>query len=181
MAAVLFYTIGLPGAGKTTFAQGLAKQLNIDHIYGDKIGYELFTHPKFTPEEVAMVRSEMQRRVAQGLRANKSVVYDAMLHTSSMRKALVDFAASHGKEAVGVWVQTPESTARQRAGVVRVANFSRDYKRIVPPAVFDKHLQLFEPPTKLEQTITVWGTATFAMQYASVRKQLLDMKVYPWG
>ncbi len=180
MPAVLFYMVGLPGSGKTTFAQSLAKQLSIDHIYGDKIGYELFTHPKFTPDEVAMVRGEMRRRVVVGLRSGKSVVYDAMLHSRALRQDIASIALSHNLPAVGIWVRVPEQTARARAGVVRMADFSKEYKRQVPAAVFDKHVHLFEPPTPPEKVAQVWGTATFGMQYASLRQWLLEMKISPW-
>lgn len=180
MAAVLFYMIGLPGAGKTTFAKNLANQLKIDHIYGDRIGYELFKQPKFTPDEVQLVRSTMERRVIDGLRQGKSVIYDAMLHNAAVRQNLANVALSHGRDAVGIWVQTPENTARVRAGAVRFADFAKDYKRIVPKEVFDRHLSMFEAPGRNERVIQVWGTATFAMQYASLRKQLREMNISPW-
>lgn len=180
MAAVLFYMIGLPGSGKTTFAQNFAKQLHADHIYGDRIGYELFKQPRFTPDEVQLVRSTMEQRVIHGLRQGKSVVYDAMLHNVAVRQSLADIALTHGRQAVGIWVQTPENTARVRAGTVRFADFAKDYKRIVPKEVFDRHLGMFEPPMHNERIVQVWGTATFTMQYASVRKQLRDMNISPW-
>ncbi len=180
MSAVLFYMIGLPGAGKTTFAQNFAKQLGIDHIYGDRIGYELFTHPRFTPDEVQLVRSTMEQRVVQGLRQGKSVVYDAMLHNAAVRQNLANIALSHGRQAVGIWLQTPEKRARDRAGAGRFADFAKDYKRIVPKEVFDRHLGMFEEPNHTERVIQLWGTATFTMQYASLRKQLRDMNISPW-
>lgn len=180
MSAVLFYTIGLPGAGKTTFAQNLAKQLSIDHIYGDKIGYELFTHPKFTSDEIQLVRQTMERRVIQGLKNGRSVVYDAMLHSRASRQQLASIAWSHHLAAVGIWIHTPEATARRRANTIRIADFSKAYKRQVPPAVFNRHLQLLEVPAPPETTVQIWGTAPFNMQYAVLRTWLRNMKISPW-
>lgn len=180
MSAVLFYMIGLPGAGKTTFAQNLASQLKIDHIYGDKIGYELFTHPRFTPDEVQAVRQTMEHRVIQGLRSGRSVVYDAMLHSRASRQSLANIALSHNLAAVGVWIQAPEKVARQRADTVRLADFSKEYKRQVPKDVFDKHTRLFEPPARAEKVVTIWGTAPFKMQYAVLRTWLSEAKISPW-
>lgn len=177
MAATLFYMIGFPGAGKTTFAKHLANELKIDHIYGDRIGYELFVRPRFTPEEVQAVQAAMERRVMVGLRRGSSVIYDAMLHSRASRKALTDLAQAHGGQAVGIWVKTPEKVARTRAGVVRSADFANDYKRIVPPELFDRHLQLLELPRPGEQVVEVWGTASFTMQYASFRAQTRVMNV----
>lgn len=180
MSAVLFYMIGLPGAGKTTFAQNLANQLKIDHIYGDKIGYELFTHPRFTPDEIQLVRRTMEHRVVQGLRSGRSVIYDAMLHSRTARQSLARIALLHNLAAVGIWIQVPEKIARQRADTIRVADFSKEYKRQVPKEIFDKHARLFEPPGHSERVVTIWGTAPFSMQYAALRAWLGEAKISPW-
>ncbi len=180
MSAVLFYTIGLPGAGKTTFAQNLARQLGGEHIYGDKVGYQLFTQPKFTPEEVQLVRSTMEQMTKRALASGHSVVYDALLLSRSLRQYVADIARSQGKQAVGVWMQTPEQVARTRSGVVRFADFAKDYKRIVPPEVFNRHLQAFEEPQTNEHVIKIWGTASFSMQYTSLRSALREMNISPW-
>ena len=180
MSAVLFYTIGLPGAGKTTFAKNLARQLGGEHIYGDKVGYQLFTQPKFTPEEVQQVRSTMEQMTRRTLANGRSAVYDALLLNRALRQYVANIAQTQGKQAVGIWVQTPEQIARNRAGVVRFADFAKDYKRIVPKEVFDRHLHAFEEPGPNERVLKVWGTASFPMQYASLRKQLIELKISPW-
>lgn len=176
MAAVLFYTIGYPGAGKTTLAKNLAAKLGAEHIYGDQIGYELFTHPKFTPDEVQQVRAAMEQRAIQSLSDGKSVIYDAMLHTRDMRQRLAAIARANNATAIGLYVRVPEKIARERASIIRTADFATSYVRQVPKEVFDKHLQMFEPPHPKELTIEAWGTATFPMQYSSLITQLRDLK-----
>jgi hypothetical protein len=103
-----------------------------------------------------------------------------MLHSRAQRQQLASIAWSHNLLAVGVWIRTPEKTARERANTIRVADFSKEYKRQVPKATFDKHLLLLELPTPPERFVEIWGTAPFNMQYSALRNWLRDAKISPW-
>src|SRR5438046_1398870 len=96
MRPVLFYTIGYPGAGKTSLANRLHYWLGAEHLRGDAIGLELFRFPTYSPHERTMVYAEMDERAGVNLRAGKHVLYDASTNTLAQRNHLTELAEQHG-------------------------------------------------------------------------------------
>ncbi len=172
MGAVLFYTVGLPGAGKTTFAASLSCWLNVPHLRGDKIGLELFRFPTFSPQERAVVYGEMNRRAGESLRAGKHVLYDAAVNTRAQRDQLIDLAKQNGGEAVGVWIEVPIEMAKTRAGKIRDSGVAGPVARVIPPHIFDQYAAAFEAPQDDEPVAMVAGNACFALQYRRLQRQV---------
>ena len=153
MRPVLFYTVGLPGAGKTSFARNMAHWLAIEHLRGDKIGFELFRFPTFSPQERQMVYAEMGRRAGEHLQAGRHVLYDAAVNTRAQRQELT-------------------ALAKKRAGRLRDANLAGPVARVIPPHIFDQYVAAFEAPTNEQNIIIVAGDAYFALQYRRLQRQL---------
>jgi predicted kinase len=172
MRPVLFYTIGYPGAGKTTVASSLSFLLGAEHLRGDKIGIELFRFPTYSPQERQMVYAEMARRAAERLRQGKHVLYDASTNTAAQRAYLAQFAEQHGGVALGVWVQTAVPTAKKRAGTARTDGVANGVVRVIPPHIFDQLAASFEQPQPHENVIVISGEAPFALQYRRILRQL---------
>lgn len=170
--SVLFYTVGLPGAGKTTFASGLSWWLDVPHLRGDKIGLELFRFPTYSPQERQMVYGEMNRRAAESLQAGRHAVYDAAVNTRAQRDQLATLAQQYGGKAVGVWVQVPTPLAKKRAGTLRDGNLVGPVARIIPPHIFDQYAAAFEAPADNEDITIIAGDACFALQYRRLQRQL---------
>lgn len=169
---MLFYTIGYPGAGKTTLAANLSFWLRSAHLRGDQIGLELFRFPTYSAQERQMVYTEMNRRAAEQLAAGAHTLYDAAVNTYAQRAQLAELAQAHGGEAVGVWVQTPITLAKKRAGGARDQGIASRVVRIIPPHVFDQYVAIFEPPKQSERVIIVSGDAPFQQQYRRLQRQL---------
>jgi predicted kinase len=177
--SILFYTVGLPGAGKTTLANNFSHWLGATHLRGDKIGLELFRFPTFSPQERQMVYAEMGRRAGENLRVGRHVLYDAAMNTRSQRGQLEALASRHGGVAVGVWIQVPTDLAKQRAGKLRDAGLTGPVARVIPPQIFDQYAAAFEAPSNDEKIILVTGTAPFALQYRRIRRQLSGVSLPP--
>ncbi|HSX33632.1 MAG TPA: ATP-binding protein [Candidatus Saccharimonadales bacterium] len=171
MRPVLFYTIGYPGAGKTTLARSLATLLQIEHLRGDKIGLELFRFPTFSPAERQMVYAEMSRRSAEHLKAGRHVLYDAATNTRGQRTALEQLARAHGGQAIGLWLQTPHELAKKRAATVRDSGLVGQVARVIPPHLFEQYVAAFEPPVQ-EVVVTLSGDAPFYLQYRRLQRTL---------
>ncbi len=169
---MLFYTVGLPGAGKTTFATSLSCWLNVPHLRGDKIGLELFRFPTFSPHERQMVYAEMSRRAGESLKAGKHVLYDAAVNTRAQRDQLITLAKQHGGEAIGVWVEVPAAMAKKRAGTMRDSGVAGPVARIIPPHIFDQYAAAFEAPQEGEPVAVIAGDACFALQYRRLQRQV---------
>lgn len=179
MSAVLFYTVGLPGAGKTTFAAGLSCWLGVEHLRGDKIGLELFRFPTYSSQERQMVYAEMNRRAVENLRAGKHVLYDAAVNTRTQRLQLSALAQQYGAQPVGVWVQVPLELAKKRAGALRDSGLAGPVARIIPPHIFDQYAAAFEAPDDGEQIVLITGNACFALQYRRLQRQLRGCGLAP--
>lgn len=172
MRPVLFYTVGLPGAGKTTFARSLSTWLGAEHLRGDIIGLELFRFPTYSPQERQMVYAEMAHRAGTALAAGRPVLYDAAVNTRAQRSALDTLARRHGGRALGLWIHTPEDIAQKRAGKLRDSRLVGPVARIIPPHVFARYVAAFEAPAAQEQCIVISGQAPFALQYRRLQRQL---------
>lgn len=169
---MLFYTIGLPGAGKTTFARNFSHWLGVPHLRGDTIGLELFRFPTYSPEERAAVFAEMSRRAAEQLRARRHVVYDAAVNSAAQRQQLRELAQEHGAVALGVWVNTPAELSKKRAGMLRDAGLAGRVARIIPPHIFDHYAATFESPGHEHNIIEITGDHPFALQYRRLQRRL---------
>jgi predicted kinase len=178
MSAVLFYTIGLPGSGKTTFAASLSFWLQVPHLRGDRIGLELFRFPTFSPQERQMVYAEMGRRAEESLRSGRHIVYDAAVNTKAQRDQLRALAEQCSAEAIGVCIVVPAQLAKNRAGKLRNDGIG-PVSRIIPPHIFDQYLAAFEVPTHEQDVIRVSGDASFTLQYRRLQRQLRRKDLAP--
>lgn len=171
MRPVLFYTVGYPGAGKTTLAVRLSHWLGARHLRGDKIGLELFQFPTYSPQERAAVYQEMSRRAGAELQAGRHVIYDAATNTVALRTALHELAHAHGGQAIGLWVEVPVELAKQRAGQARDQGLAGAVVRVIPPHIFDQYVAAFEAPRR-EAVLRIPGDLAFPYQYRHVQQHL---------
>ncbi|HSX35659.1 MAG TPA: ATP-binding protein [Patescibacteria group bacterium] len=179
MRPILFYTVGLPGAGKSTFARQLAFLLGGKVLRGDVIGLELFRLPTYSPEERKMVYAEMSRRATTSLRAGEHVFYDAATNTQAQREAVVALAEQNGAEALGVWIETPIAIAKRRAASPRDKGVAGRVVRIIPPHIFDQYAAAFELPDDNEVIVQLSGTAPFFLQYRRLYRYLRAQGIRP--
>lgn len=177
MRPILFYMVGVPGAGKTTLAHNLAYLLRAQHLRGDKIGLELFRFPTFSPQERQAVYQEMSYRAADALHAGQHVLYDAATNTATQRREVVALARKNGAEAIGLWVRTPLPVAKKRAGQARDSGVSGRVVRVVPPQLFDQYVAAFEEPDDTENIISIAGNAGFYLQYRRLQRALKQHQI----
>lgn len=169
---MLFYTMGYPGAGKTTLAKSLSGWLSAVHLQADQIGFELFQLPRYSVEERRIVHEEMQRLAAENLRLGRHVLYDASNNTYSQRSQLVALADQYRSQAIGLWLQLPIEVAKQRAAKVRNRGLANPVARVIPPHIFDQYAATFEPPRAEEDVLRIAGDAQFHLQYRRLQRQM---------
>ena len=107
--------IGLPGSGKSTFAQQLAKLdshsviISTDRIRGELFGDEA------TQGSWAEIEAEVFRRVKQAIARGKSVIYDATNINRAWRLDWLEKAAAVGARQWMAWyLNLPLATCLQR-------------------------------------------------------------------
>ena len=175
MRPVLLYTVGLPGAGKTFIATALSYWLDAVHLRADKIGFELFKFPTFSPAERQAVHQELQYRAADAIESGRPVIYDAATNAYAQRAGVAALGEKLGVPTIGIWVRVPAELAMTRAGKLRDRHLAGPVARVLPPNVFMQYVQMFEVPATDEGVIDVRGNEQFVLQYRRLRR---DMSAY---
>lgn len=163
----LLVMVGIPGSGKSFFADQFAETFNIPLVSFDRIRRELFTEPGYTIEEQSRIAKVASYMTGELFKTNGSIIFDGSGSLRSDREILAKVARKAGYEALFIWVQTEPSSAQQRA-VKR--------KDAVPLTTeqFNAFVRRFSPPHPSETSIVISGKHTYASQLKHVLKRLVE-------
>lgn len=129
---VLTILSGLPGSGKTTYAQKLAEETGaILHCYDDLPG-------AFSPSKQQAVHAQMWAAIAEELRQGHDVVCDDLHHTKEKRRMILNAVKDIECKKVLVLMETPLDVCLER-------NAGR--KRRLPDVVLHSCAARFEEPS----------------------------------
>jgi predicted kinase len=167
---ILFYTLGLPQAGKSTMARHLSQWLGGTYLSADRVGRSLFATPTFSPAERIAVYQNMDYQTMTALNGRRSVLYDGTLTSLEQRHHLRQLAAQYDTPAIGLWLDVPVAQARQRASRQAAG-------RVIQPEVFDQYQHAFQVPDPEELIIKLSGSLPFGEQYPELRLQLQAGKI----
>ncbi len=170
---ILFATLGLPGAGKTTFCRKFAKEFHILHLNTDRIRRALFGKPKYTQHEHDIVFPVMDALAEDALANGISVLYDANSTRVEYRTTMMQMGEKHHARYFLLRFVTPESVAKKRLGTRKrcTRKVCQDYHPSIPMKDFLRVKDRIEEPTAKEPTIYIQGTDTFAKQRKIVREK----------
>lgn|SRR5512143_1588337 len=113
---MLIIVCGLPGTGKTTLAQELARRRSAVLLSSDVIRKRIFPAPSYSEEEKATVYEEMARMCLVALKGGKNVVADATFYKEGLRERFRSMAAEAGTEAFVILCLLEEAEAEERLG-----------------------------------------------------------------
>jgi len=109
---VIVIVFGLPGSGKSYFAQRLADMLNAEYVNSDRLRKELFSIRTYSASEKAQVYKAMLNNMNKGIVQGRDLVLDATFHKNESREM---FAEKAGKEdLMFMEVQADEQIIRER-------------------------------------------------------------------
>jgi len=115
MVVIVF---GLPGSGKTYFANRLAQILNADYISSDKLRKQMFMAQTYSEEEKLKVYDEMLRLMKLASAKNKDVVLDATFHKNKIRNKFINEAKMQDYVFV-IEVYAEEDLVKERLSLSR--------------------------------------------------------------
>jgi predicted kinase len=81
--------LGLPGSGKSYFAERLAKRLDADYINSDRLRKELFPERTYSESEKAKVYDAMFKKMEEASIKKKNLVLDATFHKRDSREQFI--------------------------------------------------------------------------------------------
>jgi predicted kinase len=145
----LIVMVGIPGSGKSFFAEKFTDTFGAPYVSLDRI--------------TALVEGDTNAvitlQLGELLKTNQLIVLDGDSSTKTDRMALAKKARDAGYEILFVWVQTDEATARSR-------------KKHYSSEEYDKQLKYFTPLAASEKPLVVSGKHTYASQAKVVLKKL---------
>ena len=131
--------VGLPGSGKSTYADQLRKKGY--HIHSSDAIREELTGDINSQDKNTDVFNILHKRVKEDLRNNISCVYDATNMSMKRRKAFLDEIKKYNCQKICMLFATPIYVCKGR---------NQKRKRKVPEEVFDKMLKSFWVPMMYE-------------------------------
>jgi predicted kinase len=116
---------GLPGNGKSHFANKLSQRIPVLIVGSDRIRKALVAKPKYNPGEHARVFSACHQLIEDLLQEGYRVVFDATNLTESVRHTLYDIAENTETPLSIIWFTAPIDVVRRRLDA-RAAGLSID-------------------------------------------------------
>ncbi len=173
---LLVMLYGFPGSGKTHFANQLTDAVNIAHVHGDRIRFELFENPRYDTAENEIVEHLMNYMTEEFLNAGISVVYDTNAMRMTQRRNLRELARKSKASFIMCWLQIDLESAFARTQRRDRRKADDKYAVSYDKATFDKFVSLMQNP-KGEDYVVISGKHTFNTQKSAVMKKLFELGV----
>ena len=158
----LIAMVGIPGAGKSFFANHFATTFNASIIDGELINSNAINSES---------SENISKYILQELYKSKlAIVYDGDLKRRSDRQELARSAKQAGYETLFIWVQTDAVAAKSR--------FIKNQKTPKSTAVdlFENELRKFTAPNSQEKHMVISGKHTYASQLKIVLTKLAELR-----
>ena len=152
---------GIPGSGKSFFAEKFADTFHAPYVCQAKIA-ELAHISEADATAVTLYQLQ------ELFKTKQPIVFDGASETRAERAELARMARRAGYETLFVWVQTDITTAKGRA----TKDIKGKTRPTRTPEEFDRHIKRFTPPNAIEKPMVVSGKHTYASQAKVVLKKL---------
>jgi predicted kinase len=158
----LIVMVGLPGAGKTFFANHFAETFHAPLVSWQSIRGELFNDPTYSKDEDSIIERMASQQLEELLKTGATIIHEGDSLVYTHRQTLARQAAAQGYEVLFVWVQTDPATAKSRA--------SR--QRQISSEDFANHSRRFTALKPTEPFVVISGKHTYASQLKIVLRRL---------
>ena len=165
----LILLVGLPGSGKTFFAEKFAQAFNTTFLNLNDLRFELFAEPNFSKDEESHLEKIGRAFLPELMRSKRAIMIEGSLEARSDRQVYRQIARKNGYEVLTVWVQNTEPTARLRS-TKNIKLAPRKY--LLTNEQFDIMTKRFTTPNSLENPVVISGNHTFSTQARSVLRHL---------
>jgi predicted kinase len=168
---LILVLVGLPGAGKSFFARQFADMFSAPLVSYDRIQYELFATPQFSPEEHELVQRLVHYQITELIKTKRSFVVDGGHNSRSERQTLENLSQAHGYGVLTIWVQTDETTARQRTNKRNPRQVDDKFSPRLNDGQFAMLGKRLTPPLR-ETYVVISGKHAFSTQAKMVLRKL---------
>lgn len=166
----LIIMVGIPGSGKSFFAEHFSESFKAPLISFDKLRKELFDEPTLNREEDEIISRVAGYMLDEALKTKQTILYKGQTEARSDRAVISKKAKDAGYEPLFIWVQTETSTAKKRAMKPTTG------KPGMSSEMFDSKLKRFTAPVQIEKSIVISGKHTYVSQLKIVLKHLIKQQ-----
>ncbi|MBC7868790.1 AAA family ATPase [Candidatus Saccharibacteria bacterium] len=163
--------VGIPGSGKSFFAEHFADTFNAPLISDERLRDELFNKPTYNHDEQTIIRRVSDYMLDELYKTHRTFIYDGVAAARIERQEIAKKARAAGYEALFVWVQTESSTAQSRVKKVIKG------KTALSPNISDSALKHFSAPHANEKAVVISGKHTYSSQLKIVLKRLVQPRI----
>ena len=151
--------IGIPGSGKSSFAEHFAETFKAPIVNVTAIAREA----QLQPDQAEIIAQAMLKEV---YKSNRTFLIEGVMQTKAERLEYIKSMKKLGYMPLVVWVQTDTVESERRA--------TRPYPKGSGLSIeeFDAALSSFEAPDDKEKAVVISGKHTFATQLKVVLRQL---------
>ena len=173
---MIIEVVGLPGSGKSFFANQFANTFGSAIVSQDKIRWTLFAHHTYSDNENAMVEQVADLLITELLRTKKTFVLDGGYNTAATRHTMANIARKHGYRVLTIVVQTDEPTSKRRATKRSDKKPGDRYKQSLTEAQFEQAKSLYEEPsTTAADVVVISGKHTYNTQAKIVLRKMIEI------
>jgi ATP-dependent protease HslVU (ClpYQ) ATPase subunit len=151
--------VGIPGSGKTAFAERFSKTFQAPVINERATQYLLGLDEESAKKVSQLLLDEL-------LKTRRTLIYEAPILTKVSRLNLSKYVQAAGYEPLFIWVQTESLEAKRRA-----TRKQKDDSQLTSEE-FDAAIRRFSPPSATEKVVVISGKHTYASQLKIVLKRL---------
>jgi predicted kinase len=152
--------IGLPGSGKTFFAEKFSETFHAPYVDKEKLR-------SLTNLDEQTLDTVMNYQVDELLKTHQSLIVEGNTDTRTERAELNKKAREAGYETLFVWVQTDPAAAKGRA-----FKTAKERGATLSDNDYDHRVKRFAPPLASEKTVVISGRHTYASQAKVVLQRL---------
>ena len=151
--------VGIPGSGKSTFAEHFAETFHAPIINESRLAFEA----SLNASQTEIISNTLLKEV---LKANRTFLFESANLTKAKRALLVRQITKAGYKPLIVWVQTESLEAKRRA-LKQLPTGSG-----LRSDEFDAIVSKFDAPQPKDSPIVISGKHTYATQLKVVLKHL---------
>lgn len=155
----LIVMAGIPGSGKTSFAEQFAETFSAPFIsYPQLLS---ISHDTSSASDIAI------DLLIEVMKTRQAIIFEGETATAVKRAELTKFAQKHKYQVLFIWVQTDYSTAKARLA------------KQLSSSDYDQLAEQFEPLEERENHVVISGRHTYSTQVRAVLKRLSPQQKNP--
>lgn len=163
---IIMMLVGLPGSGKSYFAEKFSETFNIACVSQNHIRRRLAARPLYSKSEDSTVEKLQDYMMSQLVKTKVSFLLDGGCNTRKQRQTIEQFAKENKFRTLVIWVQTSQDFAKNRATKAK----QPDYLQL-SEAQFDNQAKKFSPP-KQEGCVVISGMHNYTTQAKTILRKL---------